>query len=686
MDKINLAVIGCGAAARRYYISPLKKNLRFINNLFLVDKNPSRAEEMVKQIGKGQVSDEYQNLIQKLDGAIILVPHFQHYCIALDFLKGGVNVLCEKPLAQSITEVMNLNKAAEENCVSLSVNHTRRIFPSFRAVKQIFDEGTLGQIKAISFIEGNAFDWESSTGFYVDPKASEKGVLVDIGSHVLDLICWWLNGKPTLVSFQDDSFGGPESVVRIKAKMDSCEIEIFLNRLNDIENRFEISAELGSIEGSLYDWNKLKLKLKTGKIIEKKLVANAKTYPDFMIPIVENFIDVIQKKAKPLVSGIDAKNSIKLMEECYENRKLFRLPWYKNCNRFPEYKGKILITGASGFIGGRIVELLHLKGNYRIKAGIRRWASAARLGRFPVDIVMMDLMDKKSIEKALEGVTGIIHCAKGPDGVTVQGTRNLLEVALKKSIESFVHFSTAEVYGDASGTIDEDTPFSYTGIDYNQTKIEAEKACWEYSKKGLPVTVLRPSIVYGPFSNNWSIRFARLMIEGKWGVYDRFGFGKCNLIYIDDLVEAALTVLNNEKAKGQAFNINRHDVITWNEYFNKFNEKLSLMPLKAINPKQAILRATVMEPVRILGRFVRDNFMGSVMKVANISTFAKKMLKTAESAIRNTPSYEDFHLYNRDAIYLSDKAKKVLNFTPSVSLEEGLNITVKWLEHQGIIN
>ena len=96
----------------------------------------------------------------------------------------------------------------------------------------------------------------------------------------------------------------------------------------------------------------------------------------------------------------------------------------------------ILVTGASGFIGGSFIEKMYLGGRKNIKAGIHSWGSAARIGRFPVEIVKMDLMDSKSLEKALEGVTEIVHCAKGTEEITVTGTRNLLQLALNKGDQS----------------------------------------------------------------------------------------------------------------------------------------------------------------------------------------------------------------------------------------------------------
>ena len=345
-----------------------------------------------------------------------------------------------------------------------------------------------------------------------------------------------------------------------------------------------------------------------------------------------------------------------------------------------------LITGATGFIGGRIVEVLYLTGHRKVRAAIRQWSSAARLGRFPVDIVQMDLMKPEQITKALEGVDEIIHCAKGAYDVTVEGTRNLLEAALQKKIKRFIHFSTTEVYGNVTGEIDESATLQYTGNEYNRMKIDAEKICWEYSKKGLPITVLRPSIVYGPFSNNWSVRFAQMFLKGEWGIYEKLGEGKCNLVFIDDLVHAAITCLDNESAVGQAFNINGPEIVSWNDYFRRFNKAMGLPELNTIREGKANLRTAAMLPVRFAGKVVKNHFMEPVKKMAEIFPVMKKAMLKTEHQLKITPVKDEFRMFGRDAVISSVKLDKHLNNKPVVDLKTGLRITIDWLKVQGIMN
>ncbi len=684
MSEIKLGLIGCGAAAKRYYLPILKSKPEIVKNLILVDKNIKMAEALMQELGGGRVSNDYKKIYNDVNAVIITLPHFLHYSVSMDFLSRRVHVLCEKPVAESAQELEKMNQEAAKNNVKFCVNNTRRMFPSFKKIKEIISSDKLGKIKKIVYVEGGKFEWESNTNFYVDPKTSSKGILFDLGSHALDTICWWAGEKPEIITYLDDSFGGPESNSYLLAKAGDTEITIMLNRLVELDNKFIIEGEKGSIKGIMYNWGAVKIDFINGKSKYYKLKPRVKTYPDFVKPIVENFIAVVEGTTEPLISGEDVYNSIKLIEECYLKRKQVSTHFYtylkKNENKI---EGKTIITGATGFIGGRIVEYLHLSDIQDVRAGIRTWATAARLGRFPVDIVKMDLLNKKEIADALEGVDTIVHCAKGGGGVTETGTKNLLQAALDKGIQRFVHLSTAEVYGNAEGTVDEEAPLTYTGNEYNETKINAEKACWEFFEKGLPVTILRPSIVYGPFSMNWSVKYAAMMLSGKMGIMEKYGEGKCNLVYVDDLVNAVILTLQNNKAVGNAFNIVGPDIPTWNEYFTLFNDKMDLPELKKLSSANTSLQTKLLQPVRFVGNIARDHFMPQLKILAENIELADKLMRITEKKLKSTPAGEELELYSRKTTYSTDKITKVLGFKPTFSLDKGLEETVSWLKDSG---
>lgn len=695
MNIPRIALIGCGTVARRYYVPALRRHPGLIENLYLADADMRCAEALQAELGGGSVIQDYREALHDARGAIILLPNHLHHAAAMECIDAGLHVLCEKPLAVLPEHAREMVRAAREKNVALCVNNTRRMFPSFRAVKEAVDSGVLGRLSSIEYTEGSAFGWPSATGFYVDPKVSSKGILMDLGSHVIDTICWWAGGRPEVVEMKDDSYGGPESVVKILAEKDGCTIRITLNRLCELSNTYRVAGEKGCVEGGIFDWKKIRLDEKGGGRSEKRLACQSRNYPGFVVPVIDNFLEVVRYKALPLISGRDVLASLEFIDDCYRSRERFDLSWDREVRlsfgngkkHRPIKPRKVLVTGATGFIGGRIVEMAHLAGNARLRvsAGIHQWSSAARLGRFPVETVPLDLMDPRQVERALETATHVIHCAKGTPEVTVDGTRNLLDASLRMGIRHFIHLSTADVYGDATGVVDENSPCEYTGNPYNRMKIDAEEACREYREKGLPITIFRPSIVYGPFSAGWCLRFASLFLAREWGVYETYGEGTCNLVYVDDLARTILGALDSQDARGKVFNINGPELISWNEYFAKLNSTMGLPPLKIVRSNKAGAAAYAMAPVRALGGYVKKRFLKPVKLIAEHVDFVDALMRALEHQVKVTPSSDELKLFTRNVVYSDARARRTLSCCPDTGIDDGMASTLEWVRYLGMV-
>ena len=347
---------------------------------------------------------------------------------------------------------------------------------------------------------------------------------------------------------------------------------------------------------------------------------------------------------------------------------------------------RYLITGAGGFIGGWLAEILFLEGKVKVRAGIHQWMGAARLARFPMDITPCDILNPGQIDEAITDVSHIIHCAKGssPDSIVI-GTRNMLEAALKHGVKRFVHISTAEVYGNPNGIVDENYKCEKTGNIYGDAKLEAERVCWEYKTKGLPLTIIRPSIVYGPFSKTWTVNIGFKLQSGNWGVFKGNGEGICNLIYISDLVKAVLLSARSDEATNETFNIVGPDLLTWNQYFIRFNASMGLPELKEINPESAKLSASIMEPIRSSAKYARDHFEKPIKNLAANFGPAKQVMKYLERKIKTTPRMEDVSLFSRKANYKAEKAQRIIGFTPRFNLDAGLALTIPWMKQVGLL-
>lgn len=309
------------------------RTLPSLDNLILVDSHAPRAATLARMFNVTGWSADHQAVIRDVEAAIVAVPTHLHYPVAMAFLSQGVHVLCEKPLAQSAPDAKAMIAQAHRTGAVLAANYTRRLYASYRKVKELLAEGTLGRPLSIKFLVGEDFTWPTVSGFYFNPRVSSRGVLLDRGSHKFDLICWWLGGKPQLLSSQNDSFGGPEAVAHVTFSHYDCRGEVKLSVLGRFPGTFVVECESATIEGDIYDFGTLFLIPRFGPKTRLRLRSAEKLYWDFGPRLVTNFIDAVTARQPPLVSGSDVLASVEFVDECYEAATRFEMPWYKLLER-----------------------------------------------------------------------------------------------------------------------------------------------------------------------------------------------------------------------------------------------------------------------------------------------------------------------------------------------------------------
>ena len=327
----KIAVIGCGAIVESLYAPALQRHSPALS-LVCYDRDERRALQVAQSLGAERWATDYRDGLEDVDGAIVAVPASLHHEVAMQCLSRGVHVLCEKPLATSPEQAEELVDAADRNSIALSVNNGRRLFPAFRETARLVAAGSIGTPRKLKMQLGEQFDWPAASASYFGVAAGGKGVLLDIGAHVLDLVCWWLEGKPTITDYADDSLGGTEAYAVLDFVHQRCTGRITLSWLSRLQNRFTIIGDEGAISSGIYDWRSLNLTT-SGRTARLRLPSTARTISELGYEMVDNFLDVVAGKAAPLVSGRDVLPSIQLISECYSRRRRVAMPWYDAMER-----------------------------------------------------------------------------------------------------------------------------------------------------------------------------------------------------------------------------------------------------------------------------------------------------------------------------------------------------------------
>ena len=324
----GIAIIGCGAITESYYLPALTKYPSLLERIVLADVDGDRARALADRFHVRAHTTDYRSVLGEVRGAVVAVPHHLHHGITKDLLAAGVHVLCEKPLAETAREAEEMISAAEGSGVTLSVNNVRRLFPSSVKVKELIEAGEVGAVRSIQYFDGARFNWPTASGFYFNSGLSKKGVLLDIGAHVLDLICWWLGTPPRLVSCEHDSFGGPEAAVSVVLDHGGHRSDVRLSRLAKLPNRYRISGEAGCIEGEVYDWTRLSVTDATGRRREVRTSGRYAGLSDLGVILIGNFLEVLRGTAAPLIPGRAVLPSLRLLDEAYARATKFAMPWY----------------------------------------------------------------------------------------------------------------------------------------------------------------------------------------------------------------------------------------------------------------------------------------------------------------------------------------------------------------------
>ncbi len=278
---------------------------------------------------------------------------------------------------------------------------------------------------------------------------------------------------------------------------------------------------------------------------------------------------------------------------------------------------KVLVTGATGFLGSRLVRRLIAEG-YSVRAFARRQSGLRTLKELGVEIVSGDLGDAASVAGAVNGVDIVVHAGAGTSGTaedsetaTIQGTCNVLAACKAGAVSKLVYISTCNVYEIAglaeNQLVTEDAQLERYPVrrgHYSAAKLNAEALVTSAMGQGSCATVvLRPGTLYGPggeiFTRMMGASFARRVF-----VVFGDGLGELPLVHVDNAVDAIVGCMANRAADGQVFNVVDGERVTKRMYVERVVKPLCPKAVMIYCPMPLLLVLTWLQEklLTILGR------------------------------------------------------------------------------------
>ncbi|MGD1854531.1 MAG: NAD-dependent epimerase/dehydratase family protein [Leptolyngbyaceae cyanobacterium] len=327
---------------------------------------------------------------------------------------------------------------------------------------------------------------------------------------------------------------------------------------------------------------------------------------------------------------------------------------------------KILVTGGTGFTGSHLTRRLLQKGHDVVVLDNKPGLFHDELKEMGADIHIGSVADREIVDKVTYGCTIVHHLAAAfrkinlPQkvywDVNVEGTRYLLEAALKYGVEKFVYCSTCGVHGNVKTVpAGEDTlinPADY----YQYTKWEGEQIIPEFVEQGLNVVTLRPAAIYGPGDPE---RFSIIFKRSKNGRFLMFGDGNTfyHPLYIENLVDAFELAAASDKGRGEAY-------LIADKHYYSLNDLVTAVG-KAMGIDVNIIHLPFLP----------------LWTVALLTEIAYKPLIGIDPPLFRRRV--DWFRQNR-AFDIS-KAEREIGYQPRIGLDEGLARTAKWYREQNII-
>lgn len=326
----------------------------------------------------------------------------------------------------------------------------------------------------------------------------------------------------------------------------------------------------------------------------------------------------------------------------------------------------IFVTGGTGFVGKHLIKRLINEGHY-VKILVRKNSDISGLDSKRIKLIIGDIVDLSSFVSEINGIDIIYHLAgvvtdwapaKLFKLVHIQGTKNILEAAIKAKVKLFIHMSTLDVLQKKRikkniYIIREDAPYNKSRSPYIRTKISAEKIIRFYcEKEGINFVIFRPVWIYGPGDKTLFPEIAFQLKKGNM-IFIGNPDNLIQLIYIDNLVNYLILVMQDRNVWGHAITLCDEKKITIKELCDRIADGLCIERVKRKLPYSvAYLVAVISE------------FIGHIIQSKRRPLLTRTAVEMLGTSVEVDIS----------------RTKSLLKNIPKVPQKDGVSITIDWLK------
>ncbi len=597
MSKFRVGVIGAGYVSA-HHLRALK-SLSSVQVIGIADLDLAKAQAVAKAFDLPAAYSSVEELLASGVNVVhVLTPPAFHAMLAIQALHAGVDVLVEKPMAETPEQCKQMMDAAQASGRTLSVVHSGRLDPIIVRGAEIVRKGAIGHVISIDFHRSS--DYPPWPGGGKLPPQYRKGSypFQDLGIHGLAIAEAFL-GKVESTEIDFRSTGRDINLLfdewTATVNCEQGEARLYLSwNVRPVRSQVIVHGTRGVMQIDCFLQTCYVTRLLPGPKFASPVICAIRNAAASLFEVPLNVLRFMTKRLpgapgihqniREFYTALEQSTAMPVTPEEGQRLVSAMAPACDKADRerdavrqaqlAPRPPADVLVTGAGGFLGGTLVRRL-VQDGAKVRAGVRRTPRNAIPG---VDYVAGDLGDPEFVDVLVAGVGTVFHVGAAMKGSaadfqrgTVIGTRNLIDACLKHGVERVVYVSSLSVLEHAVRHADKVTeawplePFADRRGAYTQTKLDAELMVLKAAReRGLPAFVVRPGVIFGPGVEPSSPAGSFGMF-GRWIVVGN-GSLPLPLVYVDDVVDALLLGATKPGLEGKLVNLVDPAIVTQREF------------------------------------------------------------------------------------------------------------------------